>query len=226
MDSEARVAALEARLETLSDRLEASERELRTLKRVVAMSSTRWLHWIRLERAAQRQEQDGWPASSTEWYDRRREFWTDVALQSGLVAEGTVRVNDESVVNERVSVGDDFNTNGLFVHGGGEVRIGARFHSGPHCHILTESHNYRGDALPYDGERFLTTVTIGDNVWLGTGVTILPGVTIGDGAIVQAGSVVVHDVPPLAIVGGSPAVAFAQRDAAHYDRLLGQADPA
>ena len=111
MDSEARVAALEARLETLSDRLEASERELRTLKRVVAMSSTRWLHWIRLERAAQRQEQDGWPASSTEWYDRRREFWTDVALQSGLVAEGTVRVNDESVVNERVSVGDDFNTN-------------------------------------------------------------------------------------------------------------------
>ncbi|MCA1984218.1 acyltransferase [Nocardioides sp. R-N-C8] len=225
MDTEARVASLEARLDALAQRLEASENEARTLRRVVAMSSTRWLHWIRLERAAQAQEeQGGWPASSAEWNERRTAYWTDVALQSGLVALGSLRVNDESLFNPNVTVGDDFHTNGLFVHGAGEVRIGAHFHSGPHCHILTESHHYEGEALPYDAERILTTVTIGDNVWLGTGVMILPGVTIGDGAIIQAGSVVVRDIAPLAIAGGSPAVPFAARDAAHYERLAGPGD--
>ena len=33
----------------------------------------------------------------------------------------------------------------------------------------------------------------------------MDGVSIGDGAIVAAGSVVVKDVPPYAIVGGAPA---------------------
>ena len=36
-------------------------------------------------------------------------------------------------------------------------------------------------------------------------VIILEGVKIGDGAILAAGSVVVRDVPPYAIVGGVPA---------------------
>jgi serine acetyltransferase len=37
-------------------------------------------------------------------------------------------------------------------------------------------------------------------------VTILPAVTsIGDGAVIAAGSVVVKDVPPFAVVGGNPA---------------------
>ena len=46
---------------------------------------------------------------------------------------------------------------------------------------------------------------IGNDVWIGYGATILNGVTRGDGAIVAAGSVVVKDVPPYAIVGGNPA---------------------
>ena len=36
-------------------------------------------------------------------------------------------------------------------------------------------------------------------------MVILPGVTIGDGAIVAAGSIVTKDVPPYAIVAGTPA---------------------
>lgn len=46
---------------------------------------------------------------------------------------------------------------------------------------------------------------IGCNVWIGHGSIVLNGITIGDGAIVAAGSVVVRDVPPYAIVGGNPA---------------------
>lgn len=48
-------------------------------------------------------------------------------------------------------------------------------------------------------------VTIGNNVWLGTGSMILKGVTIGDNAVVGAGSVVGTPVPPNVIVFGNPA---------------------
>ena len=48
-------------------------------------------------------------------------------------------------------------------------------------------------------------IIVGDDVWIGYGATILSGVNIGQGAVVAAGSVVVHDVPPYAIVAGIPA---------------------
>lgn len=51
-----------------------------------------------------------------------------------------------------------------------------------------------------------TSLTIGNDVYTGTNVMILPNVkSIGTGAVVAAGSVVIKDVPPFAIVGGNPA---------------------
>lgn len=50
-------------------------------------------------------------------------------------------------------------------------------------------------------------VTIGNDVWIGANSFINSSKvkTIGDGAIIAAGAVVIHDVPPYAIVGGVPA---------------------
>jgi acetyltransferase-like isoleucine patch superfamily enzyme len=48
-------------------------------------------------------------------------------------------------------------------------------------------------------------ITVGNDVWIGNGAMILPGVEIGDGAVVGAGAVVTKNVPPYAVVGGSPA---------------------
>lgn len=85
------------------------------------------------------------------------------------------------------------------------------------------SHDYEhGDAIPY-GDGFTSkTVIIDDFVWFGSNVTISGNVHIGEGAIVAIGSVVVKDVPPLAIVGGNPAKVIKYRDQEHFYRLKEQ----
>lgn len=63
--------------------------------------------------------------------------------------------------------------------------------------------------------------TVGHDVWMGMEAMVMPGVTIGHGAIVAARSVVTHDVPPYAIVGGNPAKTMRMRfDARTVERLL------
>lgn len=48
-------------------------------------------------------------------------------------------------------------------------------------------------------------ITIDEDCWIGTGCILLPKCHIGRGAVVGAGSVVKKDVPPYAVVVGSPA---------------------
>ena len=62
----------------------------------------------------------------------------------------------------------------------------------------------------FDEERYYCksdriSISIGNDVWIGSRVLIMGGVSIGDGAIVAAGAVVTKDVPPHAIVAGVPA---------------------
>jgi acetyltransferase-like isoleucine patch superfamily enzyme len=53
--------------------------------------------------------------------------------------------------------------------------------------------------------------TIANDVWIGSGALIMGGVSIGDGAVIAAGSVVVADVEPFAIVAGNPATLLRYR---------------
>jgi len=48
-------------------------------------------------------------------------------------------------------------------------------------------------------------IHVGSNVWIGDAAILLSGVTVGDGAVIAAGAVVTRDVPPFAMVAGSPA---------------------
>lgn len=60
--------------------------------------------------------------------------------------------------------------------------------------------------LPYKGDTI-----IGNDVWIGTNVTIMPGIKIGDGAIIATNATVTKDVEPYAIVGGNPATLLRKR---------------
>lgn len=129
------------------------------------------------------------------------------------------RVGDVSSVTRQTEIGDNVGINGLHIFGEGRVIIGSHVQMGPEVLILTQSHDYKGDELPYGDGYILKDVIIGDSVWIGARVTILPGAKIGEGAIVQAGSVVHGEIPPCAIIGGNPAKVFAWRDKEHYEHL-------
>lgn len=58
----------------------------------------------------------------------------------------------------------------------------------------------RGKSYPSKGD-----TVIGNDVWIGHGVTIMPGVHVGDGVIIATKAVVTKDVEPYTIVGGNPA---------------------
>lgn len=49
------------------------------------------------------------------------------------------------------------------------------------------------------------SISIGNDVWIGAGATLKEGICISDGAVIGAGTLVLQDVPPYAIVGGVPA---------------------
>jgi acetyltransferase-like isoleucine patch superfamily enzyme len=147
------------------------------------------------------------------WYYKRIVIHTVREYHEPLI------VNFKTSLNRNTYLGKNVNFNGMKIRGKGEVRIGDNFHSGPECIILTQIHNYEGNAIPYDNTYIKRKVIIEDNVWFGVRVMVLPGVTIGEGAIIQAGTVVVKDVPPLAIVGGHPGKVFKYRDNEHYYKL-------
>ena len=133
-------------------------------------------------------------------------------------------------VHENVdfAVGSGCRINGMAIDNNGvevcpvkpKVRIGNNLHAAAGCVIRTSDHDFRR-GFPMVN-RFVSgyaaaDVVIGDDVWIGNSVLIMKGVTIGDGAVIQARSVVVSNIPRLAIAGGHPCRTFAYRDEEEYD---------
>lgn len=94
---------------------------------------------------------------------------------------------------------------------------GFQFHPGGFDYVS----EYRAvRKLPFEAVE-IEPVVIGNDVWMGHNVNVLAGVTVGDGAVIGAGAVVTKDVPPYAVVGGSPATVRRYRFPRHIiDRLL------
>ncbi|MBF2948875.1 CatB-related O-acetyltransferase, partial [Pseudomonas aeruginosa] len=74
---------------------------------------------------------------------------------------------------------------------------------------------------PLQPEHEATPARIGHDVWIGRDALILDGVEIGTGAVIGAQSLVNRDVPPYAVVAGSPARVLRYRFAPELiERLL------
>ncbi len=86
-----------------------------------------------------------------------------------------------------------------------QVNIGSDCLIGPNVQLLAVSH----DMLPSDRlskHNYVDDIFIGNNVWLGGGVTVLAGVSIADNSVVGAGSVVTKNVEGNSFYAGNPAI--------------------
>jgi UDP-2-acetamido-3-amino-2,3-dideoxy-glucuronate N-acetyltransferase len=80
--------------------------------------------------------------------------------------------------------------------------------------VVLEDDTFVGPNATFTNDRFprsrrwqpdVARTTVRKGASIGANATILPGITIGQHAMVGAGAVVMHDVPPNAIVIGNPA---------------------
>jgi acetyltransferase-like isoleucine patch superfamily enzyme len=92
------------------------------------------------------------------------------------------------------------------VYGHGGVAIGRNTMIGAHTVIVPANHGFGRTDVPMNVQPLTKEgITIGENVWIGSGCKILDGVQIGNGAVIGAGSVVTRSIEGHAIAVGSPA---------------------
>lgn len=84
------------------------------------------------------------------------------------------------------------------------ITIGADVQIATNVQLLTPTHPVEPEPRRAKWES-ASPITIGDNVWLGSGAIVLGGVTIGENTVVGAGSVVTRDLPANVVAVGNPA---------------------
>jgi acetyltransferase-like isoleucine patch superfamily enzyme len=106
-----------------------------------------------------------------------------------------------------IEVGRHFSVNtGTLLDGRGGIRIGDWVMVGPQVVIVSSEHQHRQTDRPMASlDHEMRPVVIEDDVWIGAHAFIRGGIRIGRGAVVAAGSMVVNDVEPGAVVAGVPA---------------------
>lgn len=119
--------------------------------------------------------------------------------------------------NANLSVGDHTSIQTVDLDLRNPVSIGCHVILGAGTEILTTSHDI--DQAEFPAKHY--GIVIDDYAWLPTKVLVLPSCRhIGYGAVVSSGSVVVHDVEPMSVVGGNPAQMIRQRRAVHSDLVV------
>lgn len=137
---------------------------------------------------------------------------SDTAEQERIIREILGEIKGQFVVTApfycdygiNISIGNNFYTNhNCVILDGAKVKFGDNVFIAPNCVFSTAGH-------PIDAEQrnagleIALPITIGNNVWIGTNVSVLPGVTIGDNCVIGAGSVVNRDIPSNVIAAGNP----------------------
>ncbi len=132
-----------------------------------------------------------------------------------LLKELLGRVDEETIIEapfhcddgKNIFLGKQFYANfGLIILDAAPVTFGDHVIVGPNATFCAASHPIHPESRLHDGQYSIISapINVGDDVWIGAGVTVLPGVTIGSGSVIGAGSVVTKDIPPMVVAAGTP----------------------
>lgn len=173
--------------------------------------------------------------------DRLSRAWNRFVLVPGLKstfrrcgANVTFGRRFEVAGVENISIGHDvyLGPGATLLSTRAEIQVGDYVMSGPNLTIITGDHRIDVLERPMmsisDDEKLPENdqdVVIGNDVWLGSGVTILKGVAIADHCVIAAGAVVTKDVgPEYSIWGGVPARMISMRPGACGLQKSGETD--
>ena len=133
------------------------------------------------------------------------------------VYEGVILVRPERIVIGSYCTINQY----CYIHGKGGVEIGDYVRIAPYVGIFSFNHIYEDPTRPIalQGSR-RRKVTIGTDVWIGSGTIVLSGVTIGNGSVIGAGSVVADDVSPYSVVAGVPAQLIRKRNGKKFEEPI------
>jgi acetyltransferase-like isoleucine patch superfamily enzyme len=151
-----------------------------------------------------------------------------VHLGDGVIVDDLVVLDAKGTTNTGIKI-----ASGGFIGRGtilscknGDIELGKKVNLGFHCEVFSASRVRVGDfglfaAYTYlvggghdfdkvdvpiiEQKRSSQGITLGDNVWLGTGTKVLDGVHLGSHVVVGAGSIVREDLGDGAIAAGVPA---------------------
>lgn len=83
----------------------------------------------------------------------------------------------------------------------GKITIGKNVMFGPKCSLFAENHVFSDTECSIKSQGVQQKgITVEDDCWIGSNVTILDGVTIGKGSVIGAGTLITKDVPAGSVV--------------------------
>jgi tetrahydrodipicolinate N-acetyltransferase len=120
-------------------------------------------------------------------------------IEPGAIIRDQVEIGDNAVI----MMGASINIGAVIGEGtmiDMNVVLGGRATVGKNCHIGAGT-VLAGVIEPPSAK----PVVVEDDVVIGANAVVLEGVTVGKGAVVAAGAIVIEDVEPYTVVGGTPA---------------------
>lgn len=123
--------------------------------------------------------------------------------QNCMISFGTFFAHSNATVGNGVYIG------AYCLIGCADIGPGTQIASGVHILSGRHQHKRKGDGQVGDGG--FSSITIGQNCWIGECAVIMN--EVGDGCTIGAGSVVVHKIPAASTAVGNPAHVVKQAEA-------------